>query len=89
VLIKEYSKALNHFAVWLLVLTPLAKYGLMLQPLNISWELWFFSLPMIESWNSVSWRKNALTVLGRALITGSLVYIALIFPGFDKVMVSV
>jgi vesicular inhibitory amino acid transporter len=72
-----------------LVLTPLAKYGLMMQPLNISWELWMFSHPMVESWLNITWRKNALMILGRACITASLVYIALIFPGFDKVMVSV
>ncbi|KAI8064074.1 transmembrane amino acid transporter protein-domain-containing protein [Thamnidium elegans] len=90
-LIDEYSQTLNRFAIWLLVLTPLAKYGLMLQPLNLSWELLLFSNPMIETWLKLehhveSWRKQALTMIGRVCITAMLVYIALIFPGFDKVM---
>jgi vesicular inhibitory amino acid transporter len=92
-LIEEYSQTLNRFAIWLLVLTPLAKYGLMLQPLNLSWELLLFSNPMIETWLKLehhveSWRKRTLTIIGRVCITAMLVYIALIFPGFDKVMVK-
>ncbi|KAI8636937.1 transmembrane amino acid transporter protein-domain-containing protein [Parasitella parasitica] len=85
-LIEDYSQLLNRFAIWLLVLTPIAKYGLMMQPLNMSWEIALFSNPKFESWLSVSWRKNALTIVGRSLVTALLVYIALVFPGFDKVM---
>lgn len=89
-MIEEYSQLLNRFAIWLLVLTPIAKYGLMLQPLNLSWELWFFGQDKVETWlkNHAFWGKGLLTVLGRSMITGILVYIALIFPGFDKVMVK-
>lgn len=89
-LVEEYSQALNRFAIWLLVLTPIAKYGLMLQPLNLSWELWFFNQDKVETWlkNHAFWGKGLLTILGRSMITGMLVYIALVFPGFDKVMVS-
>lgn len=86
-LIDEYSKFLNRFAIWLLVLTPIAKYGLMMKPLNMSWEIALFDNPQLEAWLSVSWRKNALTVVGRSLVTAILVYIALVFPGFDQVMV--
>jgi vesicular inhibitory amino acid transporter len=89
-LIDEYSHFLNRFAIWLLVLTPIAKYGLMLQPLNLSWELWFFNQEKVETWvkNHANWGKGLLTVLGRSTITGGLVYIALVCPGFDKVMVN-
>lgn len=91
-LIEEYSKSLNRFAIWLLVLTPLAKYGLMMQPLNLSWELVLFNNPLVETWLKLehhidSWRKNLLTIVGRIFLTAVLVYIALVFPGFDKVMV--
>ncbi|CAO3654354.1 unnamed protein product [Mucor fragilis] len=85
-LIDEYSQVLNRFAIWLLVLTPIAKYGLMMQPLNMSWELVLLNNPRFESWWSVNWRKNAITIVGRSLVTAVLVYIALVFPGFDKVM---
>ncbi|KAK4514942.1 uncharacterized protein ATC70_002549 [Mucor velutinosus] len=85
-LVEEYSQVLNRFAIWLLVLTPIAKYGLMMQPLNMSWELVLLNNPRFESWLSVNWRKNALTIVGRSLVTAVLVYIALVFPGFDKVM---
>ena len=86
-LIDEYSQVLNRFAIWLLVLTPIAKYGLMMQPLNMSWELVLLNNPRFESWFNVNWRKNAITIVGRSLVTAVLVYIALVFPGFDKVMV--
>ncbi|CEP12079.1 hypothetical protein [Parasitella parasitica] len=85
-LIEEYSQFLNRFAIWLLVLTPIAKYGLMMQPLNMSWEIALFSSPKFESCLSDSYRKNAITIVGRSLVTAVLVYIALVFPGFDKVM---
>ncbi|KAI8369827.1 transmembrane amino acid transporter protein-domain-containing protein [Choanephora cucurbitarum] len=89
--IQEYSQALNRFAIWLLVLTPIAKYGLMLQPLNLSWEIWLLNQPRIETFlklhqQSDNWRKAALLVIGRSAVTLGLVYIALIFPGFDQVM---
>ncbi|KAG1115956.1 hypothetical protein G6F42_013817 [Rhizopus arrhizus] len=86
-LIDEYSQVLNRFAIWLLVLTPIAKYGLMMQPLNMSWELVLLNNPRFEPWLGVNWRKNALTIVGRSFVTAVLVYIALVFPGFDKVMV--
>lgn len=90
-LIDEYNKSLNHFAIWLLVLTPVAKYGLMLHPLNLSWELALFNKPKVETWlkldHHITWRKNLVTILGRISVTALLVYIALVFPGFDKVMV--
>ncbi|KAI9471972.1 MAG: transmembrane amino acid transporter protein-domain-containing protein [Benjaminiella poitrasii] len=82
VLIDEYSQLLNRFAIWLLVLTPIAKYGLMMQPLNLSWELWLFD----KYEPSHQRQRTILTVVGRLTITSLLVYIALIFPGFDKVM---
>jgi amino acid permease len=94
VLVDEYSQTLNRFAIWLLVLTPLAKYGLMMQPLNLSWELVLFKNSFVETWikldhnNNIASRKNVLTILGRIFVTVLLVYIALVFPGFDKVMVS-
>lgn len=92
-LVEEYSQALNRFAIWMLVLTPLAKYGLMMQPLNLSWELLLFKNSLVETWikldhnDTITWRRNVLTILGRIFVTASLVYIALVFPGFDKVMV--
>ncbi|KAI7906777.1 transmembrane amino acid transporter protein-domain-containing protein [Cokeromyces recurvatus] len=82
ILVKEYSQALNHFAIWLLVLTPIAKYGLMMQPLNLSWELWFFA----KYETNDEWKKKAFMISGRLLVTMILVYIALLFPGFDRVM---
>ncbi|KAI8369672.1 transmembrane amino acid transporter protein-domain-containing protein [Blakeslea trispora] len=89
--IKEYSQVLNRFAIWLLVLTPIAKYGLMLQPLNLSWELWLLNQPKIETFlklhqHSENWRKTAVLIMGRTAVTLGLIYIALVFPGFDKVM---
>ncbi|KAI8976766.1 transmembrane amino acid transporter protein-domain-containing protein [Pilobolus umbonatus] len=86
----EYNKALNDFAIWLLVLTPIAKFGLMMHPLNKSWELCLFGQPSVETWmkshNESYWKQRTLTILGKLLVTCSLVYVAYLFPGFDKVM---
>jgi vesicular inhibitory amino acid transporter len=91
--VDEYSKSLNQFAIWLLVFTPITKFGIMMHPLNLSWELALFSHPKVETWlkldHHVVWRKNAVTIFGKVMVTAALVYIALIFPGFDKVMVSI
>ncbi|KAI8393933.1 transmembrane amino acid transporter protein-domain-containing protein [Radiomyces spectabilis] len=82
-----YNKLLNHLAVWLIVLTPIAKYGLMMNPINLTWELWITSRPSIDAWSKFHpWRKNFLSTVGRIMISALVIYIATVFPGFDRVM---
>jgi vesicular inhibitory amino acid transporter len=88
-MIEEYNKSLNHFAIWLLVMTPMAKYGLMMHPLNMSCELWLQSYSFIQSFLlSSTFRKQAFNFLTKVFLTMILVYIAIVFPGFDRVMVG-
>ncbi|KAI7872845.1 transmembrane amino acid transporter protein-domain-containing protein [Spinellus fusiger] len=82
-----YNLILNKVAVWLIVMTPIAKYGLMMNPIALTWELWLMSQPFVEYWCKYhAWRETFLMVLGRICISGFIVYIATVFPGFDRVM---
>ena len=86
-----YYKIFNYVALWLVVITPIAKFALIMNPLNVACELWIQARPCIESWllstSAVNnWKQNVFTAIVRLSITAALVYIALIFPGFDRVM---
>lgn len=84
-----YSKWINRLAIWLIVLTPLAKYGLMMNPVSVTWELWITSYANVESWCKYhSWRKPFLGAVGRILASAIVIMVATVFPGFDRVMVS-
>ncbi|KAG2222635.1 hypothetical protein INT45_008299 [Circinella minor] len=86
-----YYKIFNYIALWLVVITPIAKFALIMNPLNVACELWIQARPCIETWLLSSsavnnWKQNILTAIVRLSITAVLVYIALVFPGFDRVM---
>ncbi|KAI9497956.1 transmembrane amino acid transporter protein-domain-containing protein [Zychaea mexicana] len=83
-----YYKIFNSVALWLVVITPIAKFALIMNPLNVACELWLQARPRIDAWLSCSsWLRQALfTTIVRLSVTTILVYIALIFPGFDRVM---
>lgn len=84
-----YSEWVTKLGVGLIVLTPLAKYGLMLNPVNLTGELWLASYPSIENWcNAVPWHRTCLGAVVRILVSLLVVYIATVFPGFDRVVVS-
>ncbi|KAI8988235.1 transmembrane amino acid transporter protein-domain-containing protein [Mycotypha africana] len=83
--IPEYSQLLNKFAIWLLVMTPVSKYGLMTQPLNLTCELWLShklaSYYQLKTNNSMIFK-----IFNRITITAILVYISYLLPAFDRVM---
>ncbi|KAI8641234.1 transmembrane amino acid transporter protein-domain-containing protein [Parasitella parasitica] len=82
-----YSKWVNRLAIWLIVLTPIAKYGLMMNPVSITYELWITSYANVEAWCKYhNWRRQFITGLGRVMASLMVILVATVFPGFDRVM---
>ncbi|KAI9027205.1 transmembrane amino acid transporter protein-domain-containing protein [Phycomyces nitens] len=82
-----YNKILNRAAIWLVVMTPVAKYGLMMNPVTLTWELWLINHPSIENWCKYhAWRETFLVASSRICISALVIYTATVFPGFDRVM---
>ncbi|KAG0168228.1 hypothetical protein DFQ28_000828 [Apophysomyces sp. BC1034] len=87
VAVPEYNRTLNRMAVWLIAVNPIAKYGLTLNPVNLSWQLMLFRGTPLESWCMQGrWREPVLTVLGKVFVSAFVVYLAYVIPGFDKIM---
>ncbi|KAL9539255.1 hypothetical protein MBANPS3_010370 [Mucor bainieri] len=85
--IPEYNQTLNRLAVWLIAMNPIAKYGLTVNPVNLSWQIWLFKGTPLEDWcDKGSWREPILTALGKVCISAFIVVLAYIIPGFDKIM---
>ncbi|KAI9470570.1 MAG: transmembrane amino acid transporter protein-domain-containing protein [Benjaminiella poitrasii] len=85
--IPQYNQALNRFAVWLIAMNPIAKYGLTVNPVNLSWQIWLFKGTSLENWcDKARWREPMLTAIGKICISAFIVVLAYIIPGFDKVM---
>ncbi|KAI8136681.1 transmembrane amino acid transporter protein-domain-containing protein [Fennellomyces sp. T-0311] len=81
-----YHKIFNSIALWLVVITPIAKFALIMNPLNVACELWLQARPTIEAWASNGWKQAMFSAFTRVAVTTALVYIAIVFPGFDRVM---
>ncbi|KAI9323413.1 transmembrane amino acid transporter protein-domain-containing protein [Dichotomocladium elegans] len=82
-----YSKIVTRIGVSLIILTPLAKYGLMLNPVNLTWELWLLNKPSVEAWCKFhTWRKHFVTGTIRVITSLLIIIVATLFPGFDRVV---
>ncbi|CAG8519735.1 3093_t:CDS:2, partial [Paraglomus occultum] len=80
-----YNKFLNQIVVWMIAINPLAKYALTLNPINLTLEIYYSSIPAVGEWyNSGRGRRTALTIATRLLISTLVVCLAIQFPGFDK-----
>ncbi|KAI8370468.1 transmembrane amino acid transporter protein-domain-containing protein [Radiomyces spectabilis] len=87
VAVPEYNQTLNRLAVWLIAMNPIAKYGLTLNPVNLSWQILVFRSSPIEGWCArSSWREPFLTFVGKVIVSMFIVSLAYIIPGFDKIM---
>lgn len=85
-----YSKWVNRLAIWLIVLTPIAKYGLMMNPVCLTCELWMTGYAHVEAWCKFhSWRRNFIRGSGKIIASLLVILIATVFPGFDRVMASI
>ncbi|CDS03033.1 hypothetical protein LRAMOSA00435 [Lichtheimia ramosa] len=81
-----YSKILNSIALWLVVITPIAKFALMIHPLHVAVELWVGSRVWLQQWMDMDWKHTLFQGISRIVVTIIAVYIAIVFPGFDRVM---
>ncbi|KAL0094250.1 transmembrane amino acid transporter protein-domain-containing protein [Phycomyces blakesleeanus] len=85
--VPEYNQTLNRLAVWLIAMNPIAKYGLTLNPVNLSWQIFLFRNSPVEGWCARgAWREPIITFLGKILVSMFIILLAFIIPGFDKVM---
>ncbi|KAI9488883.1 transmembrane amino acid transporter protein-domain-containing protein [Zychaea mexicana] len=85
--IPEYNRVVNLFVLWLMALNPVAKYGLSMAPVNLTWQIALLRHPSIEVWCAGSqWRVRMITVTGTVMVSAMIVLIAYVVPGFDKVM---
>ncbi|KAI9319192.1 transmembrane amino acid transporter protein-domain-containing protein [Dichotomocladium elegans] len=84
---KGYFTVLNKVALWLVVITPTAKFALIMNPLHVAFELSVSSRHAIERWlESAAWKHGMFRAVSRISLTVVFVYIAIVFPGFDRVM---
>ncbi|CAG8445613.1 3682_t:CDS:2 [Ambispora leptoticha] len=82
-----YNRILNQMVIWLVAFNPIAKYALTLNPINLTLEIYYNSIPWVEDWlYRGRGRRTALMFFTRILISTIVVIIAILFPGFDRVM---
>jgi amino acid permease len=82
-----YWRPLNNFVIWLVAINPIAKYALTLNPINLTLELSYYSNPFMDEYlNSGRGRRTVLKVLSRILVSTLVVFIAINFPQFDRIM---
>ncbi|KAI8336936.1 transmembrane amino acid transporter protein-domain-containing protein [Chlamydoabsidia padenii] len=81
-----FNRLLNRAVLWLVFMTPIAKYGVMMNPLQMAWEHWLLSKPLVENWRNTQVGKHTISFVSRTFLHAVIVYIAIIFPGFDRVM---
>lgn len=68
-------------------MNPIAKYGLTVNPVNLSWQIWLFKDTRLEEWcEKGRWREPILTGFGKILVSCFIVSLAYMIPEFDKVM---
>ena len=82
-----YWRPLNYFIIWLVAINPIAKYTLTLNPINLTLELSYYSSPCIEDWlNSDRGRCIALKLVLRIFVTSLVVFIAINFSQYDRMI---
>jgi hypothetical protein len=83
-----FNQALNRVAVWLIVINPFTKYALTLSGVNITIELSIFRHPAFSSLTRSKLSMRLVQFVSRLLISSLVVLIAILFPAFDRVIVS-
>ncbi|GBB94546.1 hypothetical protein RclHR1_02380005 [Rhizophagus clarus] len=84
---KGYNRILNQIMIWLVAAYPIPKYALIMNPINLTCEIYYYSIPRIEDWcNNGRGRRTALKVFSRVFTSTIVLLIALQVPQFDRVM---
>ncbi|OZJ05932.1 hypothetical protein BZG36_01225 [Bifiguratus adelaidae] len=81
-----YSPILNQLAVWLIVVNPLTKYALTLNPINVTVEIWLFRHAFFKNNLTSASARRSIQCVSRVLVSAGIVGIAVLVPGFDRVM---
>ncbi|CAG8515426.1 14743_t:CDS:2 [Funneliformis mosseae] len=82
-----YNRMLNQFIIWLVAVYPIAKYALILNPINLTFEIYYHSIPRLEEWcNSGRGRRTAIKLISRIMLSTLVLLIAIQIPEFDRVM---
>lgn len=78
---------MNLAVLWLLALNPVSKYGLSLNPVNLTISLWLLNKPVIDAWCKENPRYGRmLPGIGTLILSATIVLMAYLVPGFDNVM---
>lgn len=87
VTIPEYNRVLNLAVLWLLALNPVSKYGLSLNPVNMTFQLALLRHPKIDAWYKENPRYGRMLLgIGTLILSATIVLMAYLVPGFDNVM---
>ncbi|KAG2171796.1 hypothetical protein INT43_008176 [Umbelopsis isabellina] len=84
-----FNQVLNKLAVWLIVINPFTKYALTLSGVNFTIELSIFRHPSCANINKSKITMRLIQLISRLLVSSLVVLIAILFPAFDRVIVSV
>jgi hypothetical protein len=85
--VKGYNRILNQLLIWLVSIYPIAKYALILNPINLTFEIYYRSVPRLEEWcNNGRGRRTLLKGISRIIMSTIVLLIALQVPEFDRVM---
>jgi amino acid permease len=83
-----YNQLLNKLAVWLIVINPFTKYALTLSGVNFTIELSIFRHPAFASFTKSKFAMRLVQFVSRLLVSSLVIIIAILFPAFDRVIVS-
>ncbi|ORX60676.1 hypothetical protein DM01DRAFT_1317329 [Hesseltinella vesiculosa] len=86
-MVPEYHQTLNRFALLVIAVNPIAKYGLNMNPINLTWQLWLCRSPRWEVWyEDHSWLEPLVSVIGKSTASATIVFLAYVFPEFHRLM---
>ncbi|RIB25347.1 transmembrane amino acid transporter protein, partial [Gigaspora rosea] len=78
-------KILNQFVIWLVAVSPFTKFALFINPVNMFLELEYRSGPC-KGVSTYDYCFFFIRFLSRTLISTLIVFIAIVYPNFDKAM---
>ncbi|ORX54011.1 hypothetical protein DM01DRAFT_1383410 [Hesseltinella vesiculosa] len=84
-----YTVWINQGASYIILLMPIAKYGLMLNPITVSFEIWLQGRCQSAGGDKdikTPWYYTPVTILGRIILSAITLAIAIVIPGFDHVI---
>ncbi|KAI8069631.1 transmembrane amino acid transporter protein-domain-containing protein [Gongronella butleri] len=85
--VPAYSQALNRFALLVIAVNPIAKYGLNMNPINLTWQLWLCRSPRWEMWfHEHDWLEPFVAFIGKLTASGVIVLLAYMVPEFHRLM---